>query len=105
MKQEDGKIAVTFSDGSSDTYDTVLTAIGRSADTKSLGLDTVGIVPDARNGKISCVNEQSTASNIYAIGDCMVGCPELTPVAIQAGKMLARRLFDGKTEPMDYKVS
>jgi len=33
----------------------------------------------------------------------MVGCPELTPVAIQAGKMLARRLFGGSKEPMDYR--
>ena len=28
----------------------------------------------------------------------MEGCPELTPVAIQAGKMLARRLFDESDE-------
>jgi len=48
----------------------------------------------------SCV---CSTANIYAIGDVMEGCPELTPVAIQAGKMLARRLFDGKTEAMDYK--
>ena len=33
----------------------------------------------------------------------MEGCPELTPVAIQAGRHLARRLFDGSTTPMDYK--
>jgi len=103
VKQADGSIVVTFSDGTSDSYDTVLTAIGRSADTKSLGLDTVGIVPNARNCKITCKNEQTSTANIYAIGDCMEGCPELTPVAIQAGKMLARRLFDGKSEPMDYK--
>ena len=30
------------------------------------------------------------------------GCPELTPVAIQAGIMLARRLFGKSQEPMDY---
>ena len=30
------------------------------------------------------------------------GTPELTPVAIQAGQKLARRLFGGSTEPMDY---
>lgn len=32
----------------------------------------------------------------------MEGCPELTPVAIQAGQLLARRLFAGATAPMDY---
>jgi len=28
--------------------------------------------------------------------------PELTPVAIQAGKLLARRLYNGSQELMDY---
>ena len=32
---------------------------------------------------------------MYAIGDIVYGCPELTPVAILAGKLLARRLFGG----------
>lgn len=31
------------------------------------------------------------------------GTPELTPVAIQAGILLARRLFGGSNEPMDYR--
>jgi pyruvate/2-oxoglutarate dehydrogenase complex dihydrolipoamide dehydrogenase (E3) component len=31
------------------------------------------------------------------------GSPELTPVAIQAGIYLARRLFGGMKEPMDYE--
>lgn len=40
--------------------------------------------------------------HIYAIGDCLAGKPELTPVAIQAGKMLGDRLFGGSTLAMDY---
>jgi thioredoxin reductase (NADPH) len=102
-KASDGKITVTFSDGSSDVYDTVLTAIGRRADTEKLGVDTVGVKTNPKNGKIVCTDEQTSVSNIYAIGDVMEGCPELTPVAIQAGKMLSRRLFDGSDEPMDYQ--
>ncbi len=38
-----------------------------------------------------------------AIGDVMENCPELTPVAIQAGLSLSRRLFGTSKEPMDYK--
>jgi len=37
------------------------------------------------------------------VGDVMDGCPELTPVAIHAGKNLSRRLFGGSTQPMDYR--
>merc|ERR1712232_948222 len=92
-KVEGDKIKVTFSDGSQDTYDTVLVAIGRSADTSKLGLENVNVATSSKNGKISTVLEQTSTPHIYAIGDVMEGCPELTPVAIQAGISLSRRLF------------
>ena len=37
--------------------------------------------------------EQTSAPHIYAIGDVLKGKDELTPVAIQAGRLLARRLY------------
>ena len=37
--------------------------------------------------------EQTNIPNIYAIGDIIEGKPELTPVAIQAGQLLAKRLY------------
>ncbi|KAF7646323.1 hypothetical protein LDENG_00189910 [Lucifuga dentata] len=40
--------------------------------------------------------------HIYAIGDILEGKWELTPVAIQAGKLLARRLYGGSTLKCDY---
>lgn len=101
-KTEDEKIKVTFSDGSSDVYDTVLGAIGRHADTDKLGLENVGVETNPKNKKILAQQEQTSTPNIYAVGDVMEGCPELTPVAIQAGVTLARRLFGGSKEPMDY---
>ena len=36
--------------------------------------------------------EQTNIPNINAIGDIIEGKPELTPVAIQAGQLLAKRL-------------
>jgi thioredoxin/glutathione reductase (selenoprotein) len=101
-KEEDGRIKVTFSDGSEDIYDTVLGAVGRTADTGMLGLETVNVATNPKNRKIIAKYEQSSCPNIYAVGDVMEGCPELTPVAIQAGISLARRLFGGSSEPMDY---
>jgi len=41
--------------------------------------------------------------DVYAVGDVIDGRPELTPVAIEAGLRLARRLFGGATERMDYE--
>lgn len=47
-------------------------------------------------------NEQTSVPNIYAIGDILDGKLQLTPVAIQAGKHLAKRLFAGSTEKVIY---
>lgn len=102
LRKVDDKIQVTFSDGSVDTYDTVLAAIGRTGSTSQLGLEHVGIVTD-KSGKIPAKFEQTVTPNIYVIGDVMQNCPELTPVAIQAGQILARRLFADSKEAMDYK--
>jgi len=97
------KIKVTFSNGESDEYDTVLAAIGRSGDTSKLGLENVGIAVNPKNSKISAKFEQTSVPNIYVIGDVMDGCPELTPVAIHAGRALSRRLFGGSNQAMDYR--
>jgi pyruvate/2-oxoglutarate dehydrogenase complex dihydrolipoamide dehydrogenase (E3) component len=40
--------------------------------------------------------------SIHAVGDCLEGKPELTPVAVQAGKLLARRIVTGSGPAMDY---
>lgn len=104
VKTEAGKIAVTFSNGDKEEYDTVLAAIGRTGDTEKLGLENVGINVNPKNSKISAKLEQSSVPNIYVIGDVMDGCPELTPVAIHAGRMLSRRLFGGSpSSVMDYR--
>lgn len=86
-----------------DIYDTVLFAIGRSADTQGLNLQEVG-VKTAPNGKIIAGDDDTTSvPNIFSIGDCCAGRLELTPTAIMAGKLLARRLFAGETRQMSYK--
>ena len=46
---------------------------------------------------ISNEKEQTNVDNIYAIGDILEGKPELTPVAIQAGRLLARRLYNNES--------
>lgn len=100
-------LLVTDSSGKTNEYDTVLAAIGRQADTEGLGLDKVPGALDALNPKtkkLACVHEQlSGAPHLYALGDVLDGRPELTPVAIEAGLRLARRLYGGVNDPMDYE--
>jgi thioredoxin reductase (NADPH) len=77
---------------------------GRQADTLQLGLENVGVTVNPKNGKVICQNEQTSVPNIYAVGDVVDDAPELTPVAIHAGKLLARRLFSDVTQKMNYQV-
>uniref|UniRef100_A0A7N5ZS36 thioredoxin-disulfide reductase (NADPH) n=1 Tax=Anabas testudineus TaxID=64144 RepID=A0A7N5ZS36_ANATE len=81
----------------------VLIAVGRDACTDKIGLDKVGVKVNPKNGKLPVNDEEQTnVPHIYAIGDILEGKWELTPVAIQAGKLLARRLYGGSTVKCDY---
>lgn len=85
-----------------DDYDTVLFATGRSPFTKDLNASAAGLFIE-KNDKIRVdENERTNVPNIYAIGDVTYGRWELTPLATKAGKLLAKRLFDGSKEKMDY---
>ena len=61
--------------------------------TAKIWLKGVGAALNPKNGKLLHNKlERSGVDNIYAIGDVLGGKRELTPVAIQVGKRLARRL-------------
>ncbi|KAG8430274.1 hypothetical protein GDO86_018097 [Hymenochirus boettgeri] len=84
-------------------YNTVLLAIGRDACTKNIGLEKIGVKVNERNGKVYANEEEQTSVPcVYAIGDILDGKLELTPVAIQAGRLLARRLYGGSNLKCDY---
>ncbi len=100
-----GRVKVTWMSGTtemSDEFDTVLFAIGRYALTAGLNLANAGLKCE-KNGKF-IVNEyeQTNISNIFAIGDIQQGRLELTPTAIKAGMLLAKRLYGDSSEEMDY---
>ena len=82
---------------------TVLFAIGRDPCTNNIGLDKAGVNVDAKTGKIP-VNqrEETNVPHIYAVGDILQNRLELTPIAIEAGKLLIRRVFGGEERLCDY---
>ena len=80
-KLESGQIKVEFSDGTEETFDTVLAAVGRLADTEKLGLEPLGVRLNPKNRRILGKHEQTDCPNIYALGDvldvsgsCSFGC-------------------------------
>jgi len=90
-----------------DVFDTVLMAIGRTATTSGMGLKELGVQMNSDGfvvGGHGKEAERSSVSNIFAIGDVLENCLQLTPVAIKSGKMLAHRLFGKSQEHMDYDL-
>jgi pyruvate/2-oxoglutarate dehydrogenase complex dihydrolipoamide dehydrogenase (E3) component len=72
----------------------ILVAIGRTPNTAGIGLDTAGVVLDAR-GYIR-VNDrlETTAPDVWAIGDC-AGSPQFTHVAVDDFRIIRDNLAGG----------
>jgi len=101
-KLPSGKISVGLSGGDAYECDTVLFAIGRKPDS-GINLEAAG-VKLAPSGKVVVDQyDRTSAKHIYSIGDINEGYLELTPVAIQAGRLLADRLFNGGRQLMDSR--
>ena len=100
-KQSDGRLLVRFDDNSSNTYDTVLSAIGREPHTENLGLENTKVTLE-KNGAIAVNDQLQTAEpSIYALGD-VVGRKELTPVALAEAMALVNHLYNKQPMQLDY---
>jgi thioredoxin reductase (NADPH) len=85
-----------------DTYNTILVAVGRDPCTNKIGLEKINVALDKAGRVIVDAHDRTNVPHVYAIGDIGSGRPQLTPVAIQAGKLLADRLFGGSNELTEY---
>ena len=104
VKREDGLLDCIFQNGKMvEGVDFVLMAAGRTPLVEGLGLEIPGV--KVENGVV-VVNEkeETTAPNVYCLGDD-IGKVDLTPVAIQAGRRLADRVFGDQPDSiMDYST-
>jgi glutathione reductase (NADPH) len=78
----------------------VLNATGRRPNSAGLGLESVGVLPDAAGAVPVDAALQTTAPGVYAIGD-LTNRVNLTPVAIAEGRALADTLFGGQPRTVD----
>jgi glutathione reductase (NADPH) len=80
-----------------DGFDKLFWCIGRRPLTHGIGLEAAGVELNEL-GYIAVDAYQNTSVNgVYAVGD-VTGQAELTPVAIAAGRRLADRVFDGRSD-------
>ncbi|TNF65604.1 MAG: glutathione-disulfide reductase [Gammaproteobacteria bacterium] len=95
-KHDNGQLTLSLNNGGSiDQVDALFWCTGRIANTDKLNLSATDIEINS-DGTINADAYQNTnVSGVYAIGD-VTGKAQLTPVAIAAGRRLARRLFNGE---------
>ncbi|NNE59207.1 MAG: glutathione-disulfide reductase [Hellea sp.] len=101
IKKSSGGLIVSFDDGSKIGTECVFMATGRKPYTATLGLENAG-VKTADSGAIK-VNEfsQSSAKNIYAVGD-VTDRVNLTPVAIREAMAFIDTVYKDKPRGYDH---
>lgn len=97
IEQKDTQYDVFLDNNDVISANLVLSAIGRTPNSKELNLENAGI-EHQKNGQI-IVNDdyQTNIPHIYAVGD-VTDRVNLTPVAISEGHVLADRLFNNQPD-------
>jgi len=85
-------IRVTTHSGNTLEADVLLYCVGRDGNTRGLGLEAIGILPDARG--LLQVNEhfQTAHPHVYAVGD-VIGYPALASTSMEQGRQAIRHAY------------
>lgn len=84
-------------------YDAVLWAVGRVPNSDRLDLDAAGVHVDEGGHVVTDAWQTTNVPGISAVGD-VTERPQLTPVAVAAGRRLADRLFGRQPDSrLDYE--
>ncbi|MEF2565383.1 MAG: glutathione-disulfide reductase [Streptococcus salivarius] len=102
VKNADDSLTISFDNGETITFDCLIWAIGRAANTSGFGLEKTGVKLTEKGTIYSDEFENTSVPGIYALGD-VTGKLDLTPVAVKAGRQLSERLFNNKADAkLDY---
>lgn len=96
-------IKVKASNGSDEVYGQVMFATGRVPNTDGIGLEEAGVAV-GRRGEITVDTfSQTTAPNIYAVGD-VTNRVNLTPVAIREGMAFVETVYKNNPTEVDHDL-
>lgn len=91
----------TITGGEKLEADQILFAIGRTPNSRGIGLEALGVQLDAMGAVVVDNHSQTAVPSIYAVGD-VTNRVNLTPVAIREGHSFADSVFGGKPMQVDY---
>jgi NAD(P) transhydrogenase len=90
-------VVVHLKSGKKLKTDALLWANGRSGNSQGLGLEALGITPNARGSIPVDKAYRTTVPHIYAVGD-VVGWPALASAAYDQGRFAAGHIVEGHSE-------
>ncbi|MBH0003204.1 MULTISPECIES: glutathione-disulfide reductase [unclassified Pseudoalteromonas] len=103
VKEDDGSVTLHLDNGKTHNVDQVIWAIGRQPTTDAINVAAAGVEVNSDGFVKVDEYQNTTAKNVYAVGDIIENGIELTPVAVKAGRTLSERLFN-KELPDDLKM-
>lgn len=92
---------VKLSDGTDLECNIVMAATGRLPNTKHLGLETAGVITNAKGAIIVDEDSQTNIPSIFAVGD-VTDRVNLTPVALTEGHIFADTFFGDRKRKMHH---
>ena len=101
IKKVNGKLESTLASGSKLVTNNILIATGREPVLKPLNIDFLNLKMDGPYIEVNELNQTSNA-NIFAIGD-IINKPNLTPVAIEQGRVFADNFFADLNRKVNYE--
>lgn len=96
-----GGLRVATRSGATILADTVLLAIGRTPNTRGIGLEDASVAIDPTGAVVVDQYSRSNVDTIYAVGD-VTNRMQFTPVAIREGSAFVETVFGGEPTAVDY---
>ncbi len=103
ITKTDAGLVVAATDGTNDTFETVMYATGRVPNTDGLGLENAGITLGKRGVVEVDEYSQTSVPSIYAVGD-VTNRINLTPIAIREGAAFIETVFHGRPTKPDHDL-
>ena len=100
VSKKKGALEINFKSGLKKIFDNVLVATGRIPNLNNLKLGSIGLEMNGSYLKVNKYN-QTNKKNIFAIGD-IIDKPNLTPVAIEQGRVFADNYYGGLSRTVNY---